>query len=289
MFLPADGKDDYEVLESIRSDVQLIKEKYAGYKRPKPIPMLPTELTTLNFKDYLDKTGQMGQVPIGLHEELVQPVYIDIEKNKHCIVLGQAQKGKTNVLKLLLNSLLPSGVEAVAIFDSFDRGLSSYASEEAVSYLETKEQITDWLSYAEQLLVERESAYVANLQHGPLTMKHVPIVLLIDGYARFSQMLDSSLQDRVSKLMKNFSYLGFHVFVSGSNNDLTKGYDALTVEMKQIRQAVILMKKSEQTLFTLSYERKEEEIHPGFGYYVVNAKETKLQIPLCANERMVYS
>ena len=62
------------------------------------------------------------------------------------MVLGQAQKGKTNVLKLLLNSLLPSGLEAVAIFDSFDRGLSSYASEEAVSYLETKEQITDWLS-----------------------------------------------------------------------------------------------------------------------------------------------
>ena len=95
-------------------------------------------------------------MPIGLHEELVQPVYIDIEKNKHCIVLGQAQKGKTNVLKLLLNSLLPSGLEAVAIFDSFDRSLSSYASEEAVSYLETKEQITDSLSHAEQLLAERK-------------------------------------------------------------------------------------------------------------------------------------
>ncbi len=102
-------------------------------------------------------------------------------------------------------------------------------------------------------------------------------------------MMDSPLQDRLSKLMKNFSHLGFHMFVSGSNNDLTKGYDSLTVEMKQIRQAVLLMKKSEQTLFTLSYERKEEEIHPGYGYYVINAKETKIQIPLCATERMVYS
>ena len=58
--MPADGKDDYELLESIRNDVLFIKEKYAGYKRPKPIPMLPTELTTLNFKAYLDETGQIG-------------------------------------------------------------------------------------------------------------------------------------------------------------------------------------------------------------------------------------
>lgn len=289
VFLPADGKDDYEVLESIRSDVQLVKEKYVGYKKPKPIPMLPTELTTLNFTAFLEDSYKRGQVPIGLHEELVEPVYIDIERNKHCLILGQAQKGKTNVLKLLLDSLLSFELEAVAIFDSFDRGLSNYAAEEAVRYLETKEHITDWVSQAEQLLAERESAYAANLQQGTVALKHRPIVLLIDGYARFSQMLDSSLQDRVSKLIKNFSHLGFHLFVSGSNNDLTKGYDALTVEIKQIRQAIILMKKSEQTLFTLSYERKEEEIHPGYGYYVVNAKETKIQIPLCTNERMVYS
>ena len=175
--------------------------------------------------------------------------------------IRSSTKRKDECSKAIINSLLPSGLEAVAIFDSFDRGLSSYASEEAVSYLETKEQITDWLSYAEQLLAERESSYVANLQRGPLTMKHVPIVLLIDGYARFSQMLDSSLQDRVSKLMKNFSHLGFHVFVSGSNNDLTKGYDALTVEMKQIRQAVILMKKSSKLcLLYHTNEKKKKSI-----------------------------
>ncbi len=60
VFLPADGKDDYELLESIRKDVRSIKEKYAGYKRPNPIPMLPTELTTLNFTAYLDDTQQAG-------------------------------------------------------------------------------------------------------------------------------------------------------------------------------------------------------------------------------------
>ena len=95
------------------------------------------------------------------------------------------------------------------------------------------------------------------------------------------------LQEKIAKLMKNYSYLGFHLLVSGSNNDLSKGYDVLTAEIKQVRQAIILMKKSEQTLFTLSYERKEEEIQPGYGYYVINGKEVKIQIPLCTTERKV--
>ncbi|USK84004.1 type VII secretion protein EssC [Peribacillus asahii] len=288
VFLPTEGKDDYEVLESIKQDVQLLKAKYEGLNGPKPVPMLPSELTMLNFTSYIGKAQTIGKFPIGLDEESVQPVYIDFAKNKHCIVLGPAQKGKTNVLKVLVNSLINQGTESVGIFDSFDRGLSSYSSEQAVTYLETKEQITDWLSHIEHLLAGREQDYLANIQQGPVRTEYSPIVLVIDGYSRFSQSIDSLLQDRISKLMKNYSHLGFHVFVSGSNNDLTKGYDSLTVEIKQIRQAVVLMKKSEQTLFTLSYERKEEEIYPGYGYYVINGKETKIQIPLCSTETRVY-
>jgi len=90
-------------------------------------------------------------------------------------------------------------------------------------------------------------------------------------------------------LMKNASYLGFNFIVSGNSTDLTKGYDALTTVVKQIRQALLLMKKSEQTLFTLPYDRKEEEIQAGFGYYVMNNKEIKIQIPLCDIERKIYS
>jgi S-DNA-T family DNA segregation ATPase FtsK/SpoIIIE len=116
-----------------------------------------------------------------------------------------------------------------------------------------------------------------------------PVMLVVDGYARFQQSLDSMLQERLSRFMKNYSHLGFNVIISGNNNELTKGFDSFTTEIKQIRQALILMKKSEQTLYTLPYSRKESEIHPGFGYYVENGKETKIQIPLCAIERKIYT
>jgi len=286
IFLPSDGKDDLEILESIREDIQLLKEQYKGCELPEQVPMLPMELNLINFTQYLAGSKRPDLVPIGLDEERVKPVHVDLKKNKHCLVVGQAQKGKTNVLKIMLNNML-EGAESIGIFDSIDRGLSSYAGEENTVYIETKEQISDWVLNVQDILSIREKEYLEGIQHGHTAPDFAPIVLVIDGYSRFAQSLDNMLQERIAKLMKNSSHLGFSVIVSGSNNDLSKGYDSLTAEIKQIRQAVVLMKKSEQTLFTLPYERKEAEIQPGFGYYVLNGKELKIQIPLCTTERKV--
>jgi DNA segregation ATPase FtsK/SpoIIIE, S-DNA-T family len=287
VFLPADGKDDFEIVNSIREDIQWMKEKYKECSFPSPVPMLPDELTLKNFKKYTGEIKQLGLVPFGLDEEFVKPVMVNFRKNKHCLIVGQAQKGKTNLLKVMIHTILQQGVETLAIFDSFDRGLSSYAEENQVIYMETKEQITTWLLKVEDLLSAREGEYLERIQDDNEPVDFLPIILVVDGYSRIAQMLDNTLQEKIAKLMKNYSYLGFHLLVSGSNNDLSKGYDSLTAEIKQVRQAVILMKKSEQTLFTLSYERKEEEIQPGFGYYVMNGKEVKIQIPLCTTERKV--
>ena len=202
-------------------------------------------------------------------------------------MVGQSQKGKTNALKVILNTALLQETDRVAIFDSFDRALSNYASEEKVNYMETKEQITAWLEEAEQLFLKREEDYLGSIQHGMQAAKFSPVYLVIDGYSRFAQAVDSLMQERLAKFMKNYSHLGFNVIVSGSNNELTKGYDSFTSEIKQIRQALMFMKKSEQTLYTLPYDRKEAEIHPGYAYYVINGKDIKIQIPLCTTERKI--
>lgn len=31
---------------------------------------------------------------MGLDEETVEPVYFNLEKNKHCLIMGQTQRGK---------------------------------------------------------------------------------------------------------------------------------------------------------------------------------------------------
>jgi DNA segregation ATPase FtsK/SpoIIIE, S-DNA-T family len=286
VYLPTEGNDDFEQMTNLKEVVQSIKEAYAHVKKPDPVPMLPTELTLVNFASYFEKKN--GMLPIGLDEENVKPVYVNFQKTKHCIVLGQAQKGKTNSIKVLIHIALEQKLEHIAVFDSIDRGLSSFNDEETLVYLEGKDHIAAWLDNIEIVFSEREKAYHAQIQQGSQIPQFSPVLFVIDGYSRFLQSLDNPMQDRIVRYMKSYSHLGFNLVVSGSNNELTKGYDPLTIEIKQIRQAIILMKKSEQTLYTLTYDRKESEIQPGYGYYVENGKEQSIQIPLANVERKVH-
>jgi len=285
VYLPVEGKDDFEQMENVKQLVQQLKEEYHHIEKPAPVPMLPTELTMINFASYTEK--KLGLLPIGLHEETVKPVYVNLTRSKHCLVLGQAQKGKTNTLKAFIHTAIDQQLEHVAIFDSIDRGLSAYIGEDRVVYLEGKDHFASWIETIENVLLEREVTYQQYIQQGKPLNTNSPVLLIVDGYANFLQKLDNPLQDKLVRMIKNYSHLGFNMIVSGSNNELTKGYDPLTLEIKQIRQAVVLMKKSEQTLFTLTYDRKEPEIQPGYGYYVENGKEQSIQIPLVHVERKV--
>lgn len=287
MFLPAEGKDDLEVFEHMKQTIQILKEKYHDVEQPRPIPMLASKLTFEGFhKEYMIRK-QNGIVPIGLDEEFVQPVNLDFMTNKHCLIFGQSQKGKTNVLKIILTTILQQKVE-IGVFDSINRGLADFATEKKVSYLEQRDQIIDWLDRIEKVLQEREQDYLKAIREGTVNyLSFSSIFLVIDGFSRFQQTINASLQERLAQFMKNYSHLGFMLVVSGNHSEFSKGYDSFTTEIKQIRQAIILMKKSEQNLITFPFNRKETDITPGFGYYVENGKETKIQIPLCEIEREI--
>lgn len=261
-----------------------LRTQYLEENLPKPIPMLPLELTSTNFSFYLDGKNKDGIVPIGLDEDTVLPISIDFKKNRHCLLIGQVQRGKTNTITWMLHTLLEQKTGFISIFDSFDRGLSRFAEHDSIDYLETKENLAEWITRTEQYYAEVERIYLENIQQG----KSVEITLsyfVIDGYTRFLQVADISLQDRLAKLMKRYAHLGFNVVMSGNNAEITKGYDAFTNELKLVRQALVYMKKSEQTLFTVAYERKEAELPLGFAHYILNGNATKVKIPLSELER----
>lgn len=288
MLLPADGEDDFAILDKIKLDVQGLKEKYAAFTSPEPIPMLPANLTMINFAQDIRVKRDEGLIPVGLDEESVSPVYINLSSSRHCLVLGQTQKGKTNVLKVILNTVLLQQSRDIGIFDDISRGLSQYANEENIHYMSGKDDITAWLDAAENALYERERSYLDAIGQGALNnLQFSPILLIIDGLSRFLQTGDSMIEERLSKFMKNYAHLGFNVIAAGNHTEFTKGYDSFTNELKQVRQAIVLMKKSDQSLLNLAFDRKEPEIIPGFGYHVENGRETKIQIPLCVIERKI--
>ncbi|MFK3957962.1 type VII secretion protein EssC [Guptibacillus hwajinpoensis] len=287
--LPAEGEDDYEQLASLKEEVQMLQEKYRDASKPEAIPMLPTDLTLKTFHTYIPASESKNSYPIGLHEETVKPVSLSFAQTSHCLVLGQAQKGKTNIMRLLTQQALQQEGDHIAVFDSIDRGLFHLKDEENTTYLETKEQIEEWIEQVTTEFKSRETTYHESMNNGQTLPEFSRVFLFIDGYGRFSQTLGNLLQDRMTALMRNYSHLGLSIIASGSSNELTKGYDPLTVELKQIRQIILLMKKSDQTLVNLPFDRKEPDIKAGFAYYVQSENAQKIQVPLVQIERKVHA
>jgi len=278
-YLPVEGEDDVEILENLQAFIQKQKVKYMNTVKPTSIPMLPHTLSMEEFKNDYIKDENESSIMIGLCEEQVVPISLSFEKNPHLLIVGQYRKGKTNSIKVILQSLVKNQEVMIGLYDNVDRGLLSFTKHENVDYLDSKEEIVKWLDQVELIMQKREAYYsecVRNKKEIPTFPK---IVFLVDHFARFQQNSDSIMHDRLAKFMKEGSYLGFSVIVAGNAPDFSKGYDAFTTELKQVRHALLLMKKAEQNLFTLSFQRNEQDIRPGYGYFIENGKERLLQIP----------
>lgn len=288
VFSPADGEDDLAILDRVKRDIQLIGETYRDAKKPESIPMLPATLEVSDLYSDPRVVRQQGIYPIGLDEEYVEPVHMDLVKNKHCLILGQSQKGKTNLIKVILDEALSQQAFSIGLFDSIDRGLASYAKVEGIDYLETKDSIAQWLDDIESELKEREETYLQAVQQGEIEqLSFSQLLFVVDGFARLQQTIDSTVQNRLAEFMNDYSHLGFNVIVCGNSNDFSKGYDGFTSEVKQIRQVILLMRKADQGMFTFPYSRNEADINAGFGYYVLNGKDKKIQIPHHTVERRI--
>lgn len=277
MYLPAPGINEQEMMVTAKESVAHLKKQFEGYLLPEPIAMLPTQLPFSEFEKRVDDTR--GDIPFALDEDTVKPVFLQTAAEPHLLIVGQPRKGKSNVGKVLLTYYLQREVDEIGLFDGMDRKMSSYAGHEQIRYIDQKEQIKEWIGSVEAKMKERETQYMDALNRGDALPSFKPLLLLVDSLARFQQTIDASLQDALAKLIKNTSHLGFKTVVAGNATDFTKGFDPLTAELKLVRHYIFVMKKGDQTLTNLTFTRNEEEIKPGFGYYVVNGTETKIRIP----------
>ncbi|NEU35376.1 hypothetical protein GN156_32495, partial [bacterium LRH843] len=84
--------------------------------------------------------------------------------------------------------------------------------EDEIVYIETKEQIMQWIEGAEAKLQKREERYLEAIHDGTVgDLTFTPILLMIDGFGRFQQTIDTLMQDRITKLIKNYSHVGFNI------------------------------------------------------------------------------
>ncbi|SDB95766.1 type VII secretion protein EssC [Shouchella lonarensis] len=280
-YLPAEGKNDYEVLENVKEHIQALNKKYDGLTLPEEIAMLPTRLTLVDFQKRVP-TKEANRIPIGLNEDTVKPVYVSQNAGAHLLVVGEPQRGKSNVLKLLLTSYVETDVEKIVLFDGYDRPLACFSGHEKTEYISTSDQLERTIEELESLLKTRADSYQQALDRGEQMPSFRPFLFAVDHFVLFQEMLQEKayldLEGKFLTMMKTAGHLGFHLIAAANNKEIAYGGSALVSELKEVRQHIFVMRLADQDMVTTAF-RSSEKLEPTFGYHMINGTATKIKIP----------
>lgn len=105
--LACEAKDDYERFEIIQATCEKMQQSYHGTKA-RTIPEIPAnaKLDDLFANEEFDALIKQGnKIPFGFNASNAKLAYVNLTKTFCYLISGRKKCGKTNVMKLLLNSM----------------------------------------------------------------------------------------------------------------------------------------------------------------------------------------
>ena len=139
--LPVAGDNDIQIINSLRNQVQNLKEMWTG-RTPAGIPMVPDELTEAAFYGREDVKESMENLefPIGLDFEMVKTVKIPFDRLKNLVFMADSPESLENQQKHLLNTALQFGSKLhIMLVDPL---------EECVAY---KDKVSTYVSSSQEI------------------------------------------------------------------------------------------------------------------------------------------
>ncbi len=268
-YLPVPFESDEAYSHHIGDLVENIAKQNTG-KKPISIPMLPEIVT---WKDVQQSDTDNKLLVVGLDTVDVQQQGINLNVPTH-LVVGNAQTGKTNILKLACKQFEKS---KVFIADSDAMDLVDCAEKENVVYFSNTQQLEGFMSSLEEAVSERENAFAlvsAKMRLKDFCESQKPMLILIDDGDNFVE-LTKPVAKQMEELLKKATKYGATIITTTVPGKL-RGFDNITKLLKDSQSGIILGNPSEQNIFTLPIIRNyKPQIDMGFIYSrgkIVNIK-----------------
>lgn len=271
-YLPVSYDSDEAYSKQIGSLVEAIAKQNTA-KRPNGIPMLPEVVT---WKDIQKNKSDDHSIVVGLDTVEVKPQSLNLNVSSH-LVIGNAQTGKTNILKLACKQFEK---HKVFIADSDSMDLLDYAEKENVVYLSNVDQLEGFMSSLEAEVNEREKAFTAvstKTRLKDFCKSQKPLLILIDDGDNFVE-LTKPIAKQMEELLKKAIKYGATIITTTVPGKL-RGFDNTTKVLKDCQSGIILGNPSEQNIFMLPVIRNyKPQIDMGFIYS--RGRITNVKIPL---------
>ncbi len=244
VYLPLAFTDEMQYTAGLRNTIDAIARN-CSVSGANGIPVLPDILT---IPDLLRAAGpdKRKRIVLGLDTESVRPQFFDSSAQVQLIV-GTAQTGKSNLLKLILGQLAG---ETVFIADSKTCDLQNAAERPNTVYMSNAAQASVFVARLKQVIEERKA--LLEQQGGRRRPKDfyaaLPRVsILIDDADYFVECCAGCAKE-MEALLPEALVVGVYIYSTTAPSKM-RGYDPVTKLLKDTTHGVLLGNPSDQSIF----------------------------------------
>lgn len=265
---------ELEYNKGIEECIEGINALYPDRKAPR-IPVLPETLEYAQFAQYIKgKTG----IWLGLDKESVMPEGFVAGMTEPFVILGESAKGKTNLLKIILEQIIGSG--AIYLFDSKSMELYSYKEREGISYLEEK-QIEEFMLQIGSLSKERSKTIHQEIAKNPgklpkqIVSELEPVYVMVDDWDNFVEITKLKAM-MLAPVLAGAAEAGI-CFIISAHSGKMKGFDEITKFAKNTTRGVLLGSPGTTGMFNVASTKELPQLKDGLLFE--NGTYKRLRIP----------
>ena len=246
-------------------------DAYWTGERPEEIPMVPEILYLEDFKKIRSVKNELNYTHIlvpGIDMDSVEAISLNLNKSAVAVVADQAEKVKLTI-ELFITELLNRSAQDIIVVDRPQNPLQKYANE--VLYLTEKEEI-------EQMIDTVHADYQEKVERNALINQ--PKYLLLHHPKLFFGQLSALHETKLLELVNTGYDKNIYVVIAGEESMISAGFGDLKKSLKQIPQALVQMKASEQlTIATDVKSYGELPLPPDECYYISEGLARKIKVP----------
>jgi S-DNA-T family DNA segregation ATPase FtsK/SpoIIIE len=282
--LPVQGTNELERTIAIKALCKAMNSAWDG-PEAKPIPIMPD---VLHMKDILVRNdvkrilaSNIFAIPVGLSDEALEPVFIDLAATPQLLITGGIQSGKSNLLKVLAITMamrLPPEKFGLYLIDSGSYGLYPLSQlPHTKAYISDGGQLDEFADSINALLDERKTEFneARKSSSGIVSDKEFMLskqlnLILVDDFNEFIQVDNFKTKELFDRILKKDRSLGVSLVVSGIAGDIYSSWEAFAKSLKDLQTGLLFGSAKDQEVFNirLPYGTTEKQKNPGEGYHV---------------------
>ncbi|MDD2234884.1 MAG: type VII secretion protein EssC [Desulfitobacteriaceae bacterium] len=253
--------------------IQAFQRRDTG--RAVPIPVMPTKV---NIRAIKKKEGYLS---IGLGDNDLSPVYVDLYTTPVMMVAGDPMAGKSTLLVSWIK--MTDNVEVYA-YDS--KGMGLYKIMEMPNVTDLAKVGDDFANELLNVLEDRRKQLLdyrrAAGNINELLKSWKQLIFVIDRLSELTRSDNDSLKDLLEKIVREAHGLKVAVIAADNISEFMNNWDSLSKAIKEEQTGVLLGSIKEQGLYTVRvpFSTPEKDLALGDGYYIIKNKYTGLRFAI---------